>query len=368
LSSWYVNNMSEPVTIKVGLEGRSYPIHIGSGTLDALPDFLSSIYFPTALTVITNHTVNNLYGDTLLSILEDVGITVSVISIDDGEQFKSFSTLSYIYDELVSYNVDRSSGIVAFGGGVVGDIAGFAAATFLRGIPYVQVPTTLLSQVDSSVGGKTAINHPTGKNLIGAFNQPRLVCIDVDLLGSLPQREYLAGMAEVIKYGVIRDKAFFDWLKSSRRLLLEKDRGALIHAIKTSCQIKADIVEIDEKESSLRAILNYGHTLGHAVESLTNYQEYLHGEAVAIGMVFAAKAARHLGYCNDRDVELICELLVDFDLPIEAPGFSSSHYLEAMMHDKKVKSGQLNMIFNKGIGDCHIETVSHPAELLDQIL
>lgn len=360
--------MSDPVTIKVGLEGRSYPIHIGAGVLDQLPDFLSSISFPTSLTVLTNHTVNNLYGDLLLSILEDVGITVSVIAIEDGEQYKSFSTLSYIYDELVGYNVDRSAGIVAFGGGVVGDIAGFAAATFLRGIPYVQVPTTLLSQVDSSVGGKTAINHPMGKNLIGAFNQPRLVCIDVDLLDSLPQREFNAGMAEVIKYGVIRDKTFFDWLKKNRRLLIEKDRKALIHAIKTSCQIKADIVEIDEKESSLRAILNYGHTLGHAVESLTNYQEYLHGEAVAIGMVFAAKAASFHGYCTDQDVADICALLVDFGLPTDIPEYSSAKYLDAMMHDKKVKGGQLHMIFNKGIGDCRIETVNHPVELLDRLL
>jgi 3-dehydroquinate synthase len=356
--------MSDDVTLNVGLEEHSYPIHIGARCLDALPDYLSQIYFPSTLTVITNDTVNNLFGDILLSILEDVGNTVSIITIEDGEQYKSFSTLSYIYDELVSYNVDRSSGIIAFGGGVVGDIAGFAAATFMRGIPYVQVPTTLLSQVDSSVGGKTAINHPTGKNLIGAFNQPKLVCIDVELLNSLPDREFNAGIAEVIKYGVIRDKDFFNWLRNNRELLIKKDRDALIYAIKTSCQIKADVVEIDEKESSLRAILNYGHTFGHAVESLTGYQNYLHGEAVSIGMVFAAKAAADFGYCAENDVAEITSLLSDFNLPVEVPDFSVTDYMEAMMHDKKVKGGQLNMIFNVGIGDCKIVSIEHPEEIL----
>ena len=360
--------MGDIQSITVGLEGRSYPIHIGAGNLDMLPDFLTAIQFPTTLTVITNDTVNNIYGDTLLSILEDVGSTVSVITIEDGEQYKSFSTLSYLYDELVNYNVDRSTGIIALGGGVVGDIAGFAAATFLRGIPYVQIPTTLLSQVDSSVGGKTAINHPMGKNLIGAFNQPQLVCIDVDLLSSLPQREFNAGIAEVIKYGVIRDRGFFDWLRDSRRDLLARDKDALIYAIKTSCQIKADVVEIDEKESSLRAILNFGHTFGHAVESLTNYQSYLHGEAVAIGMVFAARISNELGFCSEQEVNEISELLVEYDLPIAKPDFPAEVYIDAMMHDKKVKSGQLNMVFNKGIGDCIIETVHNPEQLFYKFL
>lgn len=355
--------MSIRESITVGLEDRSYPIHIGPGCLDFLPDYLTEIHFPTELTIITNDTVNNLYGDTLLSILEDVGSTVSIITIEDGEQYKSFSTLSSIYDELVSHNIDRSSGIIALGGGVVGDIAGFAAATFLRGIPYVQVPTTLLSQVDSSVGGKTAINHPLGKNLIGAFNQPKLVCIDIDMLNSLPEREFRAGFAEVIKYGIIRDKNFFEWLRRNKEQLLDKKPDALVYAIKTSCQIKADIVEIDEKESSIRAILNFGHTFGHAVESLTNYQQYLHGEAVSIGMVFAAKVSHELGFCTENDIEEIIDILTMFDLPVLGPPFSSDEYLESMSHDKKVKSGQLNMVFNKAIGDCIVEKVQNPAEL-----
>jgi 3-dehydroquinate synthase len=355
--------MSTSELITVGLEDRSYPIHIGAGCLDFLPDYLTEIHFPTELTVITNDTVNNIYGDTLLAILEDVGSTVSIITIEDGEQYKSFSTLTSIYDELVNHNIDRSSGIIALGGGVVGDIAGFAAATFLRGIPYVQVPTTLLSQVDSSVGGKTAINHPMGKNLIGAFNQPKMVCIDIDMLSSLPEREFKAGLAEVIKYGVIRDKDFFVWLRRNKDQLLAKNPESLVYAIKTSCQIKADIVEIDEKESSIRAILNFGHTYGHAVESLTNYQQYLHGEAVSIGMVFAAKVSHALGFCSEEDIKEISELLMMFDLPVVGPLFSADEYLEAMMHDKKVKSGQLNMVFNKAIGDCIVETVQNPDEL-----
>ncbi len=360
--------MSLRESITVGLEGRNYPIHIGPGVLDLLPDFLTDIRFPTALTVITNHTVNNLYGDTLLSILEDVGNTVSIVAIEDGEQFKSFATLSYIYDELVNFNVDRSSGIVALGGGVVGDIAGFAAATVTRGVPSVQVPTTLLSQVDSSVGGKTAINHPMGKNLIGAFNQPQLVCIDTDMLSTLPRREYGAGIAEILKYGIIRDSGFYRWLKSHRTDLVGRDPATLVHAIKTSCQIKAGIVEIDEKESSVRAVLNFGHTFGHAVEALTNYQEYLHGEAVSIGMVVAARMSQILGYCTEGDVKDLRETLAGFNLPVACPRFKVEEYLSAMMHDKKVKGGRLNMVFNKGIGDCLIETVDNPADLLKQAL
>lgn len=355
-------------SITVGLEERSYPIHIGEGTLDLFPEYLSECRFPTNVVLVTNETVNNLYGDLLLSILENVGLTVSVISIEDGELYKNLNTLSYIYDELVNYNVDRSSGIIALGGGVVGDIAGFAAATFLRGIPYIQIPTTLLSQVDSSVGGKTAVNHPQGKNLIGAFNQPELVCIDIDLLNSLPEREFNAGLAEVVKYGIIRDRSFFNWLKQQQSLLLRKDSDTLIHAIKTSCQIKSDIVEIDEKESSLRAILNFGHTFGHAVESLTGYRDFLHGEAVSIGMVVAAKVAQSLDHCTANDVAEICDLLTGFNLPIVAPDFSISDYLEAMMHDKKVKSGKLNMVFNRGIGDTVIEEIASPEILLKEIL
>ena len=360
--------MNSIKSITVGLEERSYPIHIGVNVLDNLSEYLTECQFPNNVALITNNTVNNLYGDLIISILEDVGTTVSVISIEDGEQYKTIPTLSFIYDELVNFNIDRSSGILALGGGVVGDIAGFAAATFLRGIPYAQIPTTLLAQVDSSVGGKTAVNHSHGKNLIGAFNQPKLVCIDIDLLQSLPEREFNAGIAEVIKYGVIRDKKFFEWLKQHMNAILSKDSSALIHAIKTSCQIKADIVEIDEKEGSLRAILNYGHTFGHAVEALSSYQDYLHGEAVSIGMVVAAKISCGLGYCSENDVIAITELLTQCNLPVSVPDYSIEDYLGAMMRDKKVKDGRLNMVFNKGIGDFVVESVDNPGFVLNEFL
>lgn len=355
-------------SIKVGLDDREYPIHIGSNLVDALPEYLAAQNISSRVTIITNTTVNSLYGSRISSLLEESGFAVSLIQIEDGEQFKTLETLSYIYDELVRVNIDRGSGIVALGGGVVGDIAGFAAATFLRGIPYVQVPTTLLAQVDSSVGGKTAVNHRLGKNLIGAFNQPELVCIDIDVLKSLPPREYRAGLAEVVKYGIIRDRAFFEWLKNCHDQLLAKKPEALVHAIKTSCQIKADIVEIDEKETSLRAILNYGHTFGHAIESLTEYREYLHGEAVSMGMVLAATAAHELGYCTSHEVDEIRNLLLKFDLPIDLPAFTLDDYIGTVMHDKKVKVGQLNMVFNKGIGDCILESVEHPEILFGKLI
>jgi len=360
--------MSFTELLKVGLGERTYPIIIGSGVVDDLPNYLSESRFPTNVVIITNDTVNSLLGDNLLSILESVGLTASVISIEDGEQHKSLSTLSFIYDELVYNNVDRSTGIIALGGGVVGDISGFAAATFLRGIDYMQIPTTLLSQVDSSVGGKTAVNHPDGKNLIGSFNQPKLVCIDIALLETLPEREYLAGIAEIIKYGIIKDREFFKWLKLNRIALINKEPEALVHAIKTSCQIKADIVEIDEKESSIRAILNYGHTFGHAVEALTDYREYLHGEAVAIGMVIAARYSELLGFCGGSEVTEIIEILQQYGLPVKAPDFSTERYLEAMMHDKKVKGGKLNMVLNHEIGQCSVEMIESPGQLLSKVL
>jgi 3-dehydroquinate synthase len=257
--------------LRVGLGDRAYPIWVGHGIMERLGEALREVEFPARVAVVSNPTVNDLFGETVRSVLRQAGFSVSVILVPDGEEHKSLQTLQQIYDGLIRQGFDRTSGLVALGGGVVGDMAGFAAATFLRGIPFVQVPTTLLAQVDSSVGGKTAVNHPLGKNLIGAFYQPRHVHIDVATLDTLPAREFSAGMAEVVKYGVIRDATFFRSLFASRDQLLRHEPGPMISTVKKSCQIKANVVEIDEKEGSLRAILNFGHTFGHAVETLYAY-------------------------------------------------------------------------------------------------
>jgi len=352
----------------VGLDERSYPIWIGGGILDLLGDALREVGFPRRVAVITNPTVRDLYADRVLSSLERADFRGSLVVIPDGEEHKNLATLEKIYDALLGGGFDRYSGLIALGGGVVGDITGFAAATFLRGVPFAQVPTTLLSQVDSSVGGKTGVNHPLGKNMIGAFYQPRHVHIDVATLKTLPQREFAAGMAEVIKYGIIRDAEFFAWLEGQRESLQRLEETALVRAVKRSCQIKADIVELDEKESSLRAILNFGHTFGHAVETLAGYGEIRHGEAVAIGMLVAASAARELGHCTAADVAAISALLEAFQLPVAPPPFALDDYLQAMGRDKKVKAGVLRFVLNRGIGDCLLKDIPHPESLFAKIL
>ena len=354
--------------LNVGLRDRSYPIWIGSGILDRLGEALIRVHFPRRIALVTNPTVFSLYGEQVLSILRDEGFKVLTVTIPDGEEHKNLGTLERIYDGLIEGGVDRSGGLVALGGGVVGDITGFAAATFLRGIPFVQVPTTLLSQVDSSVGGKTGINHRLGKNLIGAFHQPRHVHIDVDTLRTLPEREFSAGMAEVVKYGVIRDRAFFDWLFRASGDLRRLEPSALIEAVKRSCQIKADVVENDEKESSLRAILNFGHTFGHAVEMVAGYGNVRHGEAVAIGMVAASLAAREQGLCSQEDVRSLRDLLIAFGLPTEPPAFSLDDYLQAMGRDKKIKGGVLRMVLNRRIGDCTISDIRDPERLFRAVI
>ena len=355
-------------TIEVGIKNFTYPIFIGQSTLNSLGKALDSISFPRKIAIVSNELVFSLHGNSVQNMLTTAGYDVSVIFIGDGEEHKSLNTLSTVYDRLVEMDMDRSCGIIALGGGVVGDLAGYAAASYMRGIACVQVPTTLLSQVDSSVGGKTAVNHPKGKNIIGAFYQPKLVCIDVDVLSTLAEREYLAGFGEIVKYGVIRDVTFFKWLDDQCDLLLTRDPEALKYAIKTSCQIKADIVEIDEKESGIRAILNFGHTFGHAVETITGYSQYLHGEAVAIGMVVAAKIAEKQGTCSEQDVSVLIALLQRFKLPVTPPSFPVEGYVELMMHDKKVKDGKLRMILNRGIGDCEIIDVANPMDVFKPVL
>jgi 3-dehydroquinate synthase len=354
--------------LMVGLGDRAYPIWIGHGILDRLGEALQAVDFPRKVAIVTNPTIAGYYGEIVQKTLVDAGFTVSTIIISDGEEHKNFVTLQKILDELIEQGFDRSSGLLALGGGVIGDMVGFAAAIFLRGIAFAQVPTTLLAQVDSSVGGKTAVNHPLGKNLIGAFYQPRHVHIDVATLATLPNREFAAGMAEVIKYGVICDQDFFHALADQRKQLREKDPEALIRTVKKSCQIKANVVEIDEKERSFRAILNFGHTFGHAVEALAGYGAYRHGEAVAIGMVVAAEISCRLDLCSLQDVAAIRELLISFDLPVDPPAYFVADYIQAMQRDKKVSEGVLRLVLNRGIGDCLIQEVPGLDTLLTDTL
>ncbi len=352
----------------VGLGDRAYPIWIGHGIFDRLGEALTAVTFPRKLAIVTNPLVARHYGEAAQRALDRSGFQVSTIVIPDGEEHKTLAGVQKILDALIEQEFDRSSGLVALGGGVIGDMVGFAAAIFLRGIPFAQVPTTLLAQVDSSIGGKTAVNHPLGKNLIGAFYQPRHVHIDVDTLSTLTAGEFAAGMAEVVKYGGICDRHFFEQLAEQREKLMRRDPAALVRMVKRSCQIKANVVEIDEKESSFRAILNFGHTFGHAVEALSGYGCYRHGEAVAIGMAFAAELSCRHGLCSSQDVVAIRELLVAFDLPVDPPAFSVKDYRQAMQRDKKVREGVLRFVLNRGIGDCVMQEVADLEEALRDIL
>ena len=351
-------------TITVGLGERSYKIIFGQGLLAEIGSFCRALTTGKKVAVVTNPLVAAYYLEPVKSALTDAGYNVHEVEIPDGEGYKSFETLKSIYDRLVEFEFDRSSFIVALGGGVVGDLAGFAAATFLRGITFVQVPTTLLAQVDSSVGGKTGINHEKGKNLIGAFYQPGLVLVDTATLDTLPEREYLSGLAEVAKYGIVLDGTLFDFMSANTDKLLGRDKETLLTVIKRSCSIKASIVEKDEKEAGLRAVLNYGHTLGHAVETLTCYKKYTHGEAVAIGMAKAARFSEYMGFSGNAETERIISLLEGLHLPVEIPAFGQSEFFEALVHDKKVREGGINFVFNRGIGDFHISLVSDIQTLL----
>ena len=300
---------------------------------------------------VTTKTVHGLYGDKFSAFLKKCGKeNFDFIVLPDGESTKSLKYLSDIHDRLIDKRMERSDYIIAFGGGVIGDLAGFAAATYLRGINFIQVPTTLLADVDSSVGGKTGIDHPKGKNLIGSFYQPKAVLIDVDMLKTLDKRELANGFAEVIKYGAALDADFFKYLESNYKKILTYDEESLIHIIERSCSIKADIVNKDEKESGLRSVLNFGHSLGHAVETLYNYENIKHGEAIAVGMVFAAKLSKHLGLCGEEDVNRIKNLIINSGLPADIPDFTPEQYINAMKLDKKVADKQIKFVLIKRIG------------------
>jgi 3-dehydroquinate synthase len=352
-------------TIRVGLDERPYNIHIGCGLLANLGTLCRTLPLKGSAAIITNTTVAPLYLHQVKNSLQSAGYSVSAIELPDGEEFKNSATLESIYDELINAGLDRDAFIVALGGGVVGDMAGFAAATYLRGIPFVQVPTSLLAQVDSSVGGKTGINHRLGKNLIGAFYQPRLVLIDLDTLYTLPEREYLCGLAEIVKYGVALDREFFDYLLQEREPLKMRDKNALLHVVASSCAIKASIVERDEREGGLRAVLNYGHTLGHAVETLAGYGVVKHGEAVAIGMAQIAQVSCQRGYSSREERDRIIELISGFGLATCLPDFPAGEYQKIIEHDKKKRDDGVNFIFNRGIGDFVMEKVTDIGSLLE---
>lgn len=349
--------------LTVNLGKNSYDIVIEAGSLASLGSRCAAVGLTGTAAVVTNRTVAALYADTVRISLLEAGFRVVLIEIPDGEEFKNSATLNRLYDDLLAGGVDRSSFIVALGGGVVGDVAGYAAATWLRGIPFVQVPTTLLAQVDSSVGGKTGIDHPQGKNLIGAFYQPQLVLIDVATLNTLDRRQFRAGMAEVIKYGVAIDLPFFEYVETYIDAILALKADVLVETIRRACGLKARIVELDEKESGLRAILNYGHTLGHAFESLSGYQGLVHGEAVAIGMQLAARISEVRSLCSRDDVARITALLERCGLSVAVPSFDHHQLVAAIATDKKSRSGLITFICNQGIGSY---AMSHhtPQELL----
>ena len=356
---------THPHRLDVVLPGTRYPIHIGAGMLDDAGAWAAQL--PAGpLLVVSNPTVAPLYLDRLLAALQAAapGRRVHTCLVPDGEQHKSLATLGTVFDALVQHRIPRDGGLVALGGGVIGDLTGFAAATWQRGVPCVQVPTTLLAQVDSSVGGKTAVNHPGGKNLIGAFHQPSAVIADTAVLATLPAREYAAGLAEVAKYGFIMDEPFIGWLEAHAADLRARDPQALAHAIRRSCECKAYLVAIDEREQGPRALLNLGHTFGHAFEAGAGYGEYLHGEAVAIGMLLAAGLSHRLGWLSATDVARMRELLVALDLPVAAPKLGVERTLELMRLDKKVLKGQLRLVLLRRLGE-GVVTADYPAEALE---
>ncbi|MCK0507225.1 3-dehydroquinate synthase [Aromatoleum anaerobium] len=346
-------------TLNVALGERAYPIHIGRGVLDDAG--LIRPFLRTArVAIVTNDVVGPLYLARLQRALEADGVRVDTVILPDGESHKNWQTLNLVFDMLLATRCERSTTLIALGGGVVGDMAGFAAATYQRGMPFIQVPTTLLSQVDSSVGGKTAINHPLGKNMIGAFYQPRVVLADTATLDTLPDRELKAGLAEVIKYGLIRDPSLFDWLEAHIERVLAREPEALAFAIERSCANKAEVVAADETEQGERALLNLGHTFGHAIETGMGYGNWLHGEAVAAGTMMAAELSRRLGWLTAAEVVRIEALHVRAGLPVAGPRLPVATYLELMANDKKVEEGRLRLILLRSIGKAVIHAGAAP--------
>jgi 3-dehydroquinate synthase len=354
-------------TLTVNLGDRSYPIHIGDGVLSCAGEFLIQLGLRGKVAVVTNPTVAQLYLDPMHEALTGAGFEVTPILLPEGEEHKNLKSLSVIYDRLVGDRFERKSAIVALGGGVIGDLAGFAAATYLRGIPYVQVPTTLLAQVDSSVGGKTGVNHHDGKNLIGAFYQPKLVLIDIAVLKTLPRRELVAGLAEVIKYGIIDDPVLFSLLEKEMQKIIGLDRELLARIVATSCAIKAGVVEKDEREDDHRAVLNFGHTVGHALEGVTGFTRFLHGEAVGVGMVKATAISMHLGYCDGNDFARVQKLVEKVGLPSDIPAdVRMLDLVQRMEVDKKSGGGKIKFVMCAGIGKTCFQWLT-PKEILSAL-
>ena len=351
--------------VDIHLGDRSYPILLQRGLISS-PALWSGLPAASSALIVTNTTVAPLYAASLRESLARLFNSVHVVELPDGERHKNWQTLNLIFDGLLSQRCDRSTILFALGGGVVGDMTGFAAACYMRGVPFVQVPTTLLAQVDSSVGGKTGINHPLGKNMIGAFYQPRLVICDLATLDSLPARELSAGLAEVIKYGPIYDMAFFDWIESHIDDLIARDPDALAFAIRRSCQIKAEVVGRDERETGMRAILNFGHTFGHAIEAGLGYGEWLHGEAVGCGMVMAARLSSRL-FGSDGELEgRLTRLIQRAGLPMVAPALGAERYLDLMRSDKKSQAGEIRFVLIDKPGSAAIQ--SAPDELVREVI
>ncbi|RXZ33911.1 3-dehydroquinate synthase [Oxalobacteraceae bacterium CAVE-383] len=344
-----VNNTMAPITLQVELGERSYPITIGRNLLRNA-ELMAQRIAGKRVVIVTNTVVGPLYLETLTNTLRQAGKQVGNIVLPDGEEEKNWSSLMLIFDALLRDKCDRHTTLIALGGGVIGDLTGFAAASYMRGIPFVQIPTTLLAQVDSSVGGKTGINHPLGKNMIGAFYQPQAVIADTDTLQTLPPRELAAGLAEVIKHGAITDAAFFDWIEANIEKLNANDSAAMAYAIRRSCEIKASIVQQDEREGGLRAILNFGHTFGHAIESGLGYGKWLHGEAVGCGMVMAADLSQRLGYIDAATRARVAAVTAAAGLPVVAPDLGESRWLELMQVDKKNEGGEIKFILIKPLG------------------
>lgn len=340
--------------VQISLGDRSYQILIGTGLLDD-PEIWQT---PTAAAamVVTNETVAPHYAARLQRVLRDRYRRVHLVQLPDGEAHKNWQTLNLVFDALLEQECDRKTVLFALGGGVVGDMTGFAAASYMRGVPFVQVPTTLLAQVDSSVGGKTAINHPRGKNMVGAFYQPHLVVCDLDTLATLPARELSAGLAEVIKYGPIADMAFLAWLESNIEALLARETSALSYAVRRSCEIKAHVVGIDEREAGLRAILNFGHTFGHAIEAGMGYGNWLHGEAVGCGMVMAMHLSHRLGLVDEEFAYRVQALVARAGLPVKGPSLGADRYLELMRVDKKAEGGEIRFVVIDAPGSAALRT------------
>ena len=352
-------------TVRIDLGERSYEIHIGASLLDS-HDLFKNLPKAASVLVVSNDTVGPLYLKRLQSNLEQKYNKVFALELPDGEEHKDWQTLNQIFDVLLQNGCDRKTIIFALGGGVVGDMAGFAAATYMRGVSYVQIPTTLLAQVDSSVGGKTGINHPLGKNMVGAFYQPLQVVCDTDILATLPRRQMSAGLAEVIKYGPIFDMGFFDWIEKNLDALLAGDSASLAYAVKRSCEIKASVVASDERETGQRAILNFGHTFGHAIEAGLGYGQWLHGEAVGCGMLMAARLSQSLGLVDQAFVRRLSLLVRRAGLPVVAPDLGVERYMNLMRIDKKSDAGKIRFVLIDGPG--HAVVQAAPVEALAQVL